>query len=97
MPDLHHLVQFGEALIVVQDQSANRHIFLTLRQVEVEQLIHLVNLKTCRQQILMIAYLLGGIVGIIVFILDITKDLLHDILEGDDTASTTELIHHDTQ
>ena len=79
LPYFHHLVEFGERLILVQDEPADSHVFIAFRQVEVERFVHFVYLKTCREQVLIVAQLLCNIVCGIVFVFYIAEYLLHYI------------------
>ena len=97
MPYLHHLVQFGEALIFVQNQSANGHILVAFGQVEVKLIVHLVNLEAGREHILVIGYLFGNIVRAVVLVFNIAKYLFNNILERDDATGATKLVDHYAQ
>ena len=81
---LHHLVEFGETLVGVEDQSADGLVFATVGQSEVEELVGLVDLQASREDVVAVGGLLRDIVGVVVLVLDVAEDLLDDVLQRDD-------------
>ena len=55
---LHHLVEFGETLVGVEDQSADGLVFATVGQSEVEELVGLVDLQASREDVVAVGGLL---------------------------------------
>ena len=90
--ELDHLVELGERLVDVENESAERHIFVALRQFKVEEFVDLADLQTCGEDVFVVGELLGHVVGAVVLVLDLTSDLLHDVLEGDEAAGASELV-----
>ena len=48
---LYDFIELGEALIIVEDESAEGHVIVTFREFEVELLIDFVDFQTGRKQI----------------------------------------------
>ena len=59
--DFYHLVQLWKTLIFMQYQSAQGHVVIALRQLQVEHLVHLVYLQSGRQQVVTLVGLLSHI------------------------------------
>ena len=73
--DFHDLIKLGKTLIKVQDKATDRFIIIIFRQTKIEHIIHLVNLQARRQEIFIVAHLLGNIFLAVVFIFDIAEFL----------------------
>mgnify|MGYP000279555700 CR=1 FL=1 len=59
--EFNYFIQLREALIFVKNESTQSHILITLRKIQVEQIVHLVYLQSSRQQIVAVIGLLGYI------------------------------------
>jgi len=49
--EFNYFIELWETLIFVKNESAQSHILITLRKIQVEQIVHLVYLQSSRQQI----------------------------------------------
>ena len=92
---LHHLVEFGETLVGVEDQSADGLVLATVGQSEVEELVGLVDLQASREDVVAVGGLLRDIVSVVVLVLDVAEDLLDDVLQRDDARGAAKLIDDD--
>ena len=80
----------------MQYQTAYSHILITFRQFKTKHIVHLVNLQSCRKEIVTIIGFLSHILGSIVLIFNISEDFLNDIFQTHQTAGTAKLIYNDT-
>ena len=81
----------------MEDQSTEGHILIALGETEVELLVDLADLQPGREDKLMVGELLRHMVRAVVLVFDLSGDLLHDILEGDQSAGASELIDDNGQ
>ena len=97
MSDAHLFVEFRERLVLMQDETAQGHVFIALRQVQVILSVDLLDLQSGREHILMVGHLFRHQVRVVVLILNLTRNLLDNILEGHQSGGATKLIDHHRQ
>ena len=63
----------------MENETVNGHIFLTFGKVKVEHFVYLVNLHPGRQNIIAVLSTLGNQATAVVLVLNIAKNLFHNI------------------
>ena len=94
---LHDLIQLRETSVRIQNQASKRHVVLAFGQIQVEHFVHFVYLQPGRQQVFVVASLLGDVFQAVVLVLYLTEYLLHDVFQGNDSAGSSELVNHHSQ
>ena len=78
---MNHLIEFRKTLVHAQYESSDGHISVALGKIYAEHLVHLVYLQSCGKQIFARRGLPCYVFGIVVFVLNLTENLLHYVLK----------------
>ena len=92
MSEPNRFVEFGEVLELVKNESAHSQVIITLRQIEVEQLVCLCYFQSSRKQILAWSSLSSSIVLTVVLVLYLSEDFLHEVFHRDNSARSAKLV-----
>ena len=95
LSDVDDLVEFGETLVFVQDESANGHVVVALGQVKVEALVDFLDFHSSRELIARFVDLPCSEAVAVVFVFDFAKYFLYQVFKGDHSAGAAKLIDND--
>ena len=88
---------YAISLIEVQDKTGDGDIIIRLRKIQPEHFVQGINLHSTRQQILIVRYFFSHMRLHIVLVLNLSENLLHQILKCHDTRRTAKLVHDNSQ
>ena len=78
----------------MQNQASDCQILVVFGKFEVKLLVYFLNLQTCRQNVVVLAGLLGNVGGVVVLVLNVAEDFLNQILERDDARCAAKFINN---